>query len=71
MLRAAILSLILAGCAYSQGVDGTYSRVGVPGLLSFGPGPTRPAPELTPDRRVAEQDCSRPVDFTLGNLRCK
>lgn len=30
-----------------------------------------PAPELAPGRRISEQDCSKPVDFTLGNLRCK
>src|SRR5262245_13901182 len=31
----------------------------------------RPVPELDPVRTVNEQDCSRPVDLTLGNLRCK
>ena len=30
-----------------------------------------PAPELSPNRRISEQDCSKPVDLTLGNLRCK
>lgn len=30
-----------------------------------------PAPELAPDRVISEQDCSKPVDFTAGNLRCK
>jgi len=30
----------------------------------------KPAP-MDPARKVAEQDCSRPVDFFLGNLRCK
>lgn len=33
--------------------------------------PPRQAPELDPDRRVSEQDCSKPVDYTLGNIRCK
>jgi hypothetical protein len=32
---------------------------------------TPPAPELAPDRRVSEQDCTRPVDFFAGNLRCR
>jgi hypothetical protein len=31
----------------------------------------RPVPELDPDRRISEQDCSRPPDLSLGNLRCK
>jgi hypothetical protein len=30
-----------------------------------------PAPELAANRRVSEQDCSKPVDLSLGNLRCK
>ncbi len=30
-----------------------------------------PAPELDPTRRVSEQDCSRPLDFSQGNIRCK
>jgi hypothetical protein len=30
-----------------------------------------PAPEMAPDRRINEQDCSKPVDWSLGNLRCK
>lgn len=34
------------------------------------PSPQR-APELAPGRRISEQDCSKPVDLTLGNLRCK
>ena len=33
--------------------------------------PTPPAPELAANRRISEQDCSKPVDLTLGNLRCK
>jgi len=33
--------------------------------------PSRPAPEMSPTRRISEQDCSKPVDVTLGNLRCK
>ena len=30
-----------------------------------------PAPALSPIRRINEQDCSKPVDMTQGNLRCK
>jgi hypothetical protein len=30
-----------------------------------------PAPELAANRRISEQDCSKPVDLSLGNLRCK
>jgi hypothetical protein len=30
-----------------------------------------PAPELAPDRKISEQDCTRPLDYSLGNIRCK
>ena len=29
------------------------------------------APPLDPARKIAEQDCSQPVDIALGNLRCR
>jgi hypothetical protein len=29
------------------------------------------APEMATSRRISEQDCSKPVDLSLGNLRCK
>ena len=31
----------------------------------------RHAPPLEEHRKVSEQDCSKPVDFSAGNLRCK
>ena len=31
----------------------------------------RQVPPLDPDRGVSEQDCSKPVDLTRGNLKCK
>jgi hypothetical protein len=31
----------------------------------------RRAPPLAPDRKVNEQDCSKPVDLSAGNLKCK
>jgi hypothetical protein len=27
--------------------------------------------EMDPDRRVSEQDCTKPIDYSLGNIRCK
>jgi hypothetical protein len=27
--------------------------------------------ELDPKRKVADQDCTKPFDPTLGNLRCR
>jgi len=31
----------------------------------------RDVPPLAPDRRVSEQDCTKPLDYSLGNIRCK
>ena len=31
----------------------------------------RTAPPLDPARRVNEQDCTKPVELSAGNLRCK
>ena len=32
---------------------------------------TSAPPEMSPDRKISEQDCSKPIDYTLGNIRCK
>src|SRR5688500_18824223 len=42
-----------------------------PSPAALVPPASPPAPELAANRRISEQDCSRPVDLTLGNLRCK
>lgn len=31
----------------------------------------RAVPELDASRKVSEQDCTKPVDYSLGNIRCK
>lgn len=31
----------------------------------------RAAPELDPNRRVLEQDCSKPIEDPAANLRCR
>lgn len=31
----------------------------------------RDPPPMAEDRRVSEQDCTKPIDYTLGNIRCK
>lgn len=32
---------------------------------------SRYVPELDPSRRVSEQDCTKPIDYSRGNIRCK
>jgi hypothetical protein len=31
----------------------------------------RNAPPMDPQRKVTEQDCTKPVDLSRGNLKCK
>ena len=38
--------------------------------FDYGAGSARP-PEMAPDRKVSEQDCTKPLDYSLGNIRCK
>jgi hypothetical protein len=42
----------------------------VHGGLPYTSADRRP-PEMAPDRRVSEQDCTKPLDLSLGNIRCK
>jgi len=30
-----------------------------------------PSAEMDPGRRVNEQDCTKPIDYSVGNIRCK
>jgi len=57
-LATAFSFAILAGAAYE------VSRSGF-GFSS------NAVPEMAPDRKVSEQDCTKPLDYTLGNIRCK
>jgi len=36
-----------------------------------GYGPGRPIPPLAEDRTIHEQDCSKPIENSSANLRCK
>jgi hypothetical protein len=40
------------------------------GGLSFANDSSRP-PEMDPNRKISEQDCTKPLDYSLGNIRCK
>ena len=56
---AALFGLaILAGGVYAAGTTTDLSY-------------TRHPPEMAPDRRISEQDCTKPIDYSLGNIRCK
>ena len=41
------------------------------GGFDYADGNARRPPEMAPDRRISEQDCTKPIDYSLGNIRCK
>ena len=41
------------------------------GGVDYSDGTERRAPEMAPDRKVNEVDCTKPIDYALGNIRCK
>lgn len=46
-----------------------YSRVNANPFAAITP--TEPLPALDPERRVNEQDCTKPIEDWSANLRCK
>jgi hypothetical protein len=59
---AAVLGVaILAGVMYEAAYGG----------LGYAVDSERRPPEMAPDRRISEQDCTKPLDYSLGNIRCK
>lgn len=51
---------LFAGAVYELSTHG----------LDYGSSSRKP-PEMDPERKVSEQDCTKPLDFTRGNIRCK
>ena len=84
-MKLPVVFLLLAGCAHAQVEIGSRSSTSsaqvhasggaavVLGVAAALADPYQPdtVPPLDPQRRVNEQDCSKPVDLTAGNLRCK
>jgi hypothetical protein len=73
-MLALLVAALLAGCQHAGKVL-TYGAEDLPppspNPMDLVPGNTQATPELAPDRRVDEVDCSKPVDLSRGNLRCK
>jgi hypothetical protein len=74
-LLALLLAVSLASACEHSGKILTYGAEDMPppspNPRDLIPGNTPPAPELSGNRRITEVDCSKPVDMTAGNLRCK
>ena len=67
-LAAVVLAGLLLGAAY----DDYKSDRPFPSLSVFTDWlRPPPPPTLDPGRHITEQDCTKPVDLTRGNLRCK
>lgn len=60
----ALAGIALLGFAFY----GPYSDTWAPGS---GFEDRRPVPEMAPDRLIHEQDCTKPIENPLANLRCK
>ena len=72
-LRAAVgLLLVIAATASCASRDSPGASYGMAGGITLNPAiaPSRPAP-MDRTRKISEQDCSKPVTFDQGNLRCR
>lgn len=77
-MRSSLLAvMLLGGCSVQVAVSSSAATAVAVGLTAAvivheEMGTERvPPPELAPDRIVSEQDCTKPIDETAGNLRCK
>jgi hypothetical protein len=65
---AVLIVLLLAGCVSRFDPDEVAKR---DSMTAANPVVQEAyVPEMDPSRKVNEQDCSRPVDLTAGNLMC-
>jgi len=74
IVAASLLALFCSGCAVgvatTSGFDTLYNAVMFVGVASTADN-VGPLPELDPKRRVLEQDCSKPVEDSSANLKCR
>jgi len=68
---AAGLAGVIAFAAVMEAADPGYARASPSFGAPYGAFWARSVPELDPDRKISEQDCTRPLDLTQGNIRCK
>ena len=71
---ASLLALSCSGCAVgvatTSGFATLYNAVMFIGVASTADN-VGPLPELDPNRRVGEQDCSKPIEDPSANLKCR
>jgi hypothetical protein len=69
-----LFALILACPAYAKsGGKSSASCASTHAFRGGGHGRVEPraAPPLASDRKVQEQDCTKPIDWSAGNVKCK
>ena len=67
-----LAAVVIAGMFIAAAADEAREPRPFPSFATFSDwfrGP--PAPELDPSRTISDQDCTRPVDHSRGNIRCK
>ena len=72
MRKLAIVALAttLAGCAYSYGSGMGYVEHRTSPLMLWSE-PWSHGPEMAPDRKISEQDCTAPIASPTANLKCR
>jgi len=60
----------LAGCAYGYCTGTQCTSYRTSPFMAWEEAPRR-APKLTEDRTVSEQDCTKPIENPMANLKCR
>ena len=73
MAQRIVLSiLILAAASACSSIDAWRKTSGTRDQdMNASAGASPAAPKMEPKRKVAEQDCSKPIALDQGNLRCR
>ena len=67
-----VAAVVIAGMFIASAVEDARNPRPFPSFSEFSDWfRGTPKAELDPDRKVSEQDCTRPLDYSLGNIRCK
>jgi hypothetical protein len=70
---AAAVAGALAVAAFMDAGNPGYMDMRAPPSFAgpYGAFWARPVPQLDPGRKISEQDCTKPIDVSQGNIRCK
>jgi hypothetical protein len=64
--------LAVSSAVNASGAVAAAAVIGTAAIAaSQGIGNPQAVPDMAPEREVSLQDCTKPVDLTAGNLRCR